>query len=92
MTGCARETISRSLVRLKRMKWVSWDKHSIRLNASVVSRYAGDIAARSGSWRGVASRGRHRSGNGRSVGDALARSDATQLALVNRDVSRWRLR
>ncbi len=45
MTGCARETVSRSLVRLRRMKWVSWDRHSLRLHASVVSRYAGDIAS-----------------------------------------------
>jgi CRP/FNR family transcriptional regulator, cyclic AMP receptor protein len=42
MMGCARETVSRALLRLKRRKWVNWDKHSLRLRADVFRRYEAD--------------------------------------------------
>jgi hypothetical protein len=42
MTGCARETVSRALLRLRRRKWVSWDKYSLRLRADVFRRYEAD--------------------------------------------------
>ena len=44
MTGCSRETVSRILLRLRRMKWVNWDKQTLRLQASAISRYASDIS------------------------------------------------
>jgi CRP-like cAMP-binding protein len=44
MMGCARETVSRTLTLLKRRKWVSWDKHSLRLRADVFRRYETDIS------------------------------------------------
>jgi CRP-like cAMP-binding protein len=44
MTGCSRETVSRILLRLRRMKWVSWDNQSLRLQIDVYRRYAGDIS------------------------------------------------
>jgi CRP-like cAMP-binding protein len=45
MTGCSRETVSRILLRLRRMKWVSWDNQSLRIQIAVYKRYAGDISA-----------------------------------------------
>jgi CRP-like cAMP-binding protein len=45
MTGCSRETVSRILIQLRRMKWVNWDARSLRLQASVFKRYAGDISS-----------------------------------------------
>jgi len=44
MTGCSRETVSRVLLQLRRMKSVSWDRQSLRLQVHVFRRYAGDIA------------------------------------------------
>ena len=44
MTGCSRETVSRILLRLRRMKWVNWDKQTLRLQASAMRRYANDIS------------------------------------------------
>jgi len=44
MTGCSRETVSRILLRLRRMKWVNWDKQTLRLQASAIRRYASDIS------------------------------------------------
>jgi CRP/FNR family transcriptional regulator len=44
MTGCSRETVSRILLRLRRMKWVSWDNQGLRLQASVMKRYGTDIS------------------------------------------------
>ena len=43
MMGCARETVSRALLVLRRRKWVSWDAHSLRLRADVFRRYEGDM-------------------------------------------------
>lgn len=43
MMGCARETVSRALLLLKRRKWVSWDQNSLRLRADVFRRYEADI-------------------------------------------------
>lgn len=43
MMGCARETVSRALLVLKRRKWVRWDRSSLRLRADVFRRYEADI-------------------------------------------------
>jgi CRP/FNR family cyclic AMP-dependent transcriptional regulator len=43
MTGCSRETVSRVLLRLRRMKWVTWDKQSLRLQVAAFRRYAADV-------------------------------------------------
>ena len=40
MTGCSRETVSRILLQFRRMKWVSWDRQSLRLQENVFRRYA----------------------------------------------------
>lgn len=39
MTGCTRETVSRALLRLRRMGWMRWDARSLRLDARAFSRY-----------------------------------------------------
>jgi len=39
MTGCTRETVSRALLRLRRLGWVKWDARSLRLDAAHFSRY-----------------------------------------------------
>jgi CRP/FNR family transcriptional regulator, cyclic AMP receptor protein len=43
MTGCSRETVSRVLLRLRRMKWVTWDQHRLSLQAGAFKRYAADV-------------------------------------------------
>jgi CRP/FNR family cyclic AMP-dependent transcriptional regulator len=42
MTGYSRETVSRVLLRLRRMKWATWDKESLRLQPAAIRRYAAD--------------------------------------------------
>lgn len=39
MTGCTRETVSRALLRLRRLGWVRWDAGSLTLNVKSFSRY-----------------------------------------------------
>lgn len=39
MVGCSRETVSRKLEILKRKKYVSWDKHTMRLDIDGLQRY-----------------------------------------------------
>jgi CRP-like cAMP-binding protein len=39
MTGCTRETVSRALLRLRRMGWMRWDARCLRLDARSFSRY-----------------------------------------------------
>ena len=39
MTGCTRETVTRVLLQLKRLKWVDWDAASLRLTESAFKRY-----------------------------------------------------
>ena len=43
MTGCSRETVSRVLSRLRRLKWVNWDVDALRLQANAFSRYLLDV-------------------------------------------------
>jgi CRP-like cAMP-binding protein len=39
MTGCSRETVTRILLRMKRLKSVSWDDESLKLTESAFKRY-----------------------------------------------------
>jgi CRP-like cAMP-binding protein len=43
MTGCSRETVSRALLRFRRLKWVSWDTKALYVNTSVIKRYYGNL-------------------------------------------------
>ena len=43
MTGCSRETVSRVLSRLRRLKWVNWDVDALQLQAHAFSRYLVDV-------------------------------------------------
>jgi CRP-like cAMP-binding protein len=39
MTGCTRETVTRALLRLRRMGWIRWDANSLRLQSQSFKRY-----------------------------------------------------
>lgn len=41
MAGCSRETVSRALGTLKRKKYVTWDRRTIRLDVDNIQRYFG---------------------------------------------------
>lgn len=45
MTGLSRETVSRSLLRLRKMRWLRWDRSGIHMDARAVGRYAGTLTA-----------------------------------------------
>ena len=41
MTGCSRETVTRTLMKLKRGKYLTWDADSVRLNVAALQRRLG---------------------------------------------------
>ena len=45
MTGASRETVSRALLRLRKMRWVRWDRSGFYMDTKAVGRYVGKIEA-----------------------------------------------
>jgi CRP-like cAMP-binding protein len=50
MTGCSRETVSRALSTLKRQKYVSWDRKTMRLEINVLQRVRDGETGTTADW------------------------------------------
>lgn len=43
MTGSSRETVSRALLRLRKMRWLRWDRSGFHMDVKAAARYAGRL-------------------------------------------------